>query len=225
MSSHISASTPTTPSAAPATRSPWRSPRRAPAEAPRAARSPTASPTRLPDVASSDDERERREQSGARRRAARARRRRRRRARPRPRCPTASPAHDEAAADEPEPVAEPARAATDRERRREVEEVHGRGASSRAWVRKPVCATMRWSGRTDWPSTCQVRCSTSSDSAIPNAEPASSSRRRATWPMVGQVREQDAARVQRRLGVLHHPPRLGQVEQDAVEVVARSMPS
>ena len=45
------------------------------------------------------------------------------------------------------------------------------GASSRAWVRKPVCATMRWSGRTDWPSTCQVRCSTSSVSIIPKAIP------------------------------------------------------
>ena len=45
--------------------------------------------------------------------------------------------------------------------------------------RKPVCATIRWSGRTDWPSTCQVRCSTSSVSIMPNADPASSSRRRA----------------------------------------------
>ena len=29
-------------------------------------------------------------------------------------------------------------------------------------VRKPVWATMRWSGRTAWPSMCQPRCSTSS---------------------------------------------------------------
>ena len=33
--------------------------------------------------------------------------------------------------------------------------------SRRAWVRKPVWATMRWSGRTAWPSMCQVRFRTS----------------------------------------------------------------
>ena len=82
-----------------------------------------------------------------------------------------------------------------------------------------MCATIRWSGRTDWPSTCQVRCSTSSVSAIPNADPASSSRRRGDLPDGRQVREHDPARVQRLLGVLHDPPGLGQVEQDAVEVV------
>ena len=35
-------------------------------------------------------------------------------------------------------------------------------ASSRAWVRKPVWATIRWSGRTAWPSMCQPRWKTSS---------------------------------------------------------------
>ena len=35
----------------------------------------------------------------------------------------------------------------------------------------------------------------------------------------GQVREQDAAGVQRRLGVLHDAPRLGEIEEDAIEVV------
>ena len=39
-------------------------------------------------------------------------------------------------------------------------------------------------------------------------------------PDGGQVREQDPARVQRLLGVLHDPPGLGQVEQDPVEVAA-----
>ena len=32
---------------------------------------------------------------------------------------------------------------------------------NRATLRKPVCATMRWSGRTAWPSMCQPRWSTS----------------------------------------------------------------
>ena len=54
---------------------------------------------------------------------------------------------------------------------------------------------------------------------MPNGDPASSSRSRADLADRRQVREQDAAGVQRLLGVLHHPPRLGQVEHDAVEVV------
>jgi len=36
------------------------------------------------------------------------------------------------------------------------------GGASRAWVRNPVCATMRWSGRTAAPSTYQPRFMTSS---------------------------------------------------------------
>ncbi len=32
---------------------------------------------------------------------------------------------------------------------------------NRATLRNPVWATMRWSGRTAWPSMCQPRCSTS----------------------------------------------------------------
>ena len=48
-------------------------------------------------------------------------------------------------------------------------------------------------------------------------EPSSSSRNCATWPMVGRYDEQDAARAQRALCVLHDPPGLGQVEQDPVE--------
>src|SRR5207244_9396947 len=53
------------------------------------------------------------------------------------------------------------------------------GSSSRAAVRNPVWATMRWSGRTDWPSTCHDRWSTSSVWASPKPRPSSSSRRRA----------------------------------------------
>ena len=92
-----------------------------------------------------------------------------------------------------------------------------RAADRRAWVRKPVWATMRWSGRTDWPSMCQVRCSTSSVSACRTAirerlaELADLDDRR-------RVGDEDAARAQRPLGVLHDLPRLGQVEHDAVEV-------
>ena len=86
---------------------------------------------------------------------------------------------------EPHPVADPTRGRGGRDDE-EVEEVHALDASNRACVRKPVCATIRWSGRTDWPSTCQVRCSTSSVSIMPNVDPASSSRSRATWPIVGR---------------------------------------
>ena len=38
-------------------------------------------------------------------------------------------------------------------------------------------------------------------------------------PDRGQVREHDPARVQRLLGVLDDPPRFGEVEEDAVEIV------
>ena len=55
----------------------------------------------------------------------------------------------------------------------------GQSPTNRAEVRKPVWATMRWSGRTAWPSTCQVRCNTSSVRGASQAvEPASASRRR-----------------------------------------------
>ena len=56
---------------------------------------------------------------------------------------------------------------------------------SRAWVRKPVCATIRWSGRTDWPSMCQPRWSTSIVSAIPKSDSASVSRSWAAWVIWG----------------------------------------
>ena len=50
--------------------------------------------------------------------------------------------------DEPEAVAA-VRRPRDRKDDDDVEEVHSAGVSRRAWVRKPVWATMRWSGRTD----------------------------------------------------------------------------
>ena len=49
---------------------------------------------------------------------------------------------------EPEAVAAVGRP-RDREDDEDVEEVHSAGVSRRAWVRNPVWATMRWSGRTD----------------------------------------------------------------------------
>ena len=85
-------------------------------------------------------------------------------------------------------------------------------------MRKPVCATMRWSGRIDWPSTCHAALQHLERLDHPErrrrellAQPPDLEDRR-------QVREQDAARPQRLGRVLHDPPRLGQVEHDPVEV-------
>ena len=59
-------------------------------------------------------------------------------------------------------------------------------------MRKPVWATMRWSGRTDWPSTCQVRCSTSM--RLGHAEPRCRRAPARSW------RDLDDARACRRRG-------------------------
>ena len=59
-------------------------------------------------------------------------------------------------------------------------------AISLAPVRKPVWPTMRWSGRTDWPSMCQQRCRTSIVSAMANPASASASRNVVTWEIVGR---------------------------------------
>ena len=63
-----------------------------------------------------------------------------------------------------------------------------RGPRRRAVVRKPVWPTMRWSGRTDRASTCQVRRMISCVSARPKGAAGSSSacRNSAVWLMVGR---------------------------------------
>jgi uncharacterized membrane protein required for colicin V production len=95
--------------------------------------------------------------------------------------------------DEAEPVAADGRAHGD-EDQHDVEHVHPsspRRRSSHAWlnslalVRNPVCATMRWSGRTDWPSMCQPRLSTSIVSTMPNPWADSSSRSCTAWVIWG----------------------------------------
>ena len=87
-----------------------------------------------------------------------------------------------------------------------------------AVVRKPVWATIRWSGRTDRASTCQVRWSTSTVSARP--KPAASERAAELRGLVDgrQVHEEDAAGAQRGRGVRQDAPRLGHIEQDPVEI-------
>ena len=138
--------------------------------------------------------------------------------------PRARPIHEVARARKPEPVAaHGSRRDDDDDESSSMSSVVHRAvslesASRRAWVRKPVWATMRWSGRTDWPSTCQ-RALQHLD-RLGHAE-------RAVVERLAQlgdlhdgrgVGDEDPAGTQRRLGVLDHPPRLGQVEHDAVEV-------
>ena len=88
----------------------------------------------------------------------------------------------------------------------------------RPTVRKPVWATMRWSGRTAWPSMCQPRCSTSSVRVPLHARLAITSRVCAAWVIDGVYAIEDAAGAQRLHRVRHHLPRLGQVEHHAVDV-------
>ena len=85
---------------------------------------------------------------------------------------------------EPEAIApDDRRAGTDDDE--QVERVQEGWPRSRACVRKPVCATIRWSGRTDWPSMCQPRWSTSIVSAIPKSDSARVSRSWAAWVIWG----------------------------------------
>ena len=86
----------------------------------------------------------------------------------------------------------------------------------RATVRKPVWATMRWSGRTAWPSMCQPRCSTSIVRASIHV-PRSASRDLGGLRDRRRVGDEDPAGLQHALGVRDDLPRLGQVEHDAVE--------
>ncbi len=193
---HTSTSTPTTPTSAPAIavppgqRSGWTVRPGA-----RACRPPR--PSAWP-IVHDEDEEEHRDgdavvgvRAAERRDDASARSARRSRGRPRRRpTRTARATKPESPAADPRPIAATTIARSSRF-------TSPGGQQTAACVRKPVCATIRWSGRIDWPSTCQLRCSTSSDSTIPNGDAASSSRRRPTCRIVGQVREQDAAGSQR----------------------------
>ena len=51
-----------------------------------------------------------------------------------------------------------------------------------------MCATIRWSGRTDWPSTCQLPLEDLQAATRPcrRARRAAPRARRATWPIVGR---------------------------------------
>mgnify|MGYP000585418423 CR=1 FL=1 len=56
---------------------------------------------------------------------------------------------------------------------------------SRATVRNPVWATMRWSGRTAWPSTYQPRCRTSVVAAAKKRDSSRAVRSCITWVTLG----------------------------------------
>ena len=79
--------------------------------------------------------------------------------------------------------------------------------------------TMRWSGRTERASMCQVRCSTSSVEAMPEAAVVQGRPQLGGLVDGGQVGAEDPAGAEGLLGVGQHPPRLGQVEQDPVEAL------
>ncbi len=77
-------------------------------------------------------------------------------------------------------------------------------------------ATMRWSGRTAWPSMCQPRCSTS----IVRASIHLPLQRLADLDGLGdrwRVGHEEPAGLQHRFGLRDHLPRLGQVEHHPVE--------
>ena len=138
----------------------------------------------------------------------------------RPRHRAAGPTHDTTRVTKPEPVAADGRADTTSDQDDDVERVHrtaGQAGRSRAWVRKPVWATMRWSGRTDWPSMCQLPVQHLE--RLGQLERALGERLAQLHGLDdgGRVGHEDAAGVQRPLGVLHDLPRLGQVEHDPVE--------
>ena len=79
-------------------------------------------------------------------------------------------------------------------------------------------ATIRWSGRTDWPSMCQPRLSTSIVSTMPKPRAAQLVAQLHGLRDLRRVGHQHAAAVHGAGGVLDHPPRLGQVEHHPVEV-------
>ena len=123
-----------------------------------------APPSSRPAPASSERGRRRRPRCASSTGSAAAGRRRR--------CRRPCPTHDAARATKPEAVAADRRHRRSTARMSDVEGVHAARAqarSRRAWVRKPVWATMRWSGRTAWPSTCQRAVQHLDVSAKPNA--------------------------------------------------------
>ena len=133
--------------------------------------------------------------------------------------PTARPAHDVHAPHEPEPVPDPAAAprrprATTRSRKFTPPGREQPGVGEEAGVRHHAVVGPH-------------RLAVDVPGALQHLERLDHAERRARELLAQarhlddrrQVGEQDPARVQRALGVLHDPPRLGQVEQDAVEVV------
>ena len=84
--------------------------------------------------------------------------------------------------------------------------------------------TMRWSGRTERASMCQVRCRTSRVEAIPKSLCSRAAAQLGRLVDGGEVGAEDPARPQRLLGMGQHLPRLGQVEQDPVEAPLRRSP-
>ena len=80
-----------------------------------------------------------------------------------------------------------------------------------------MCATMRWSGRTDRPSTVQPRCSVSNVRTM--SQPAAERLDEVLHLRDGRhVDAEDAAGPQAPLDVRQRAPRLGEVEDDAVDV-------
>ena len=95
--------------------------------------------------------------------------------------------------------------------------------ASATTTRNAVCATIRWSGRTDRPSTVHPRCIVSNVRTI---VPARAERPDEVLDLRHRrhVRDEDAAGTQAPLDVRQCAPRLGEVEHDAVDLDRRSRP-
>ena len=94
----------------------------------------------------------------------------------------------------------------------------GTSAQEAGARQKLVCATMRWSGRTDWPSMCQARLRTSIVSTMPKPLPSSSLRSCTTCVTCGVYATSTPPRCMARAACLATAPRLGQVEHHPVEI-------
>ncbi len=90
--------------------------------------------------------------------------------------------------------------------------------SNRAWVKNPVWATIRWSGRTDWPSMCQPRFNTSVVSAMPKRDGGQLFTELRGLQDRRRVGHEQTTGPQRVHSVLDDLPGLRQVEHDAIEV-------